>query len=144
MVTFHNTTFNMDDFAEAKELFYLNKDETSPMPFELDIDVFHYLNCQPLAYVARGDEGEIVGYSLFRVENHPHYNRTMAFQDVIYIHPDYRKGSTGLRFYKYIEKEISKTEAEAIMVSHTFQKDLGPLFTKMGYTPLEVTHIKEI
>jgi GNAT superfamily N-acetyltransferase len=142
-ITFELRKFSMEDLGEVGDLILKNKEEASPVSFEIDIDAYHYLICDPLVFVAL-DEEHIVGYSIFRVSNHPHYNKSIAIQDVIYIHPDFRKGSVGTRFYKFIEKELENTEAEAVIISHTSQKDLSLLFNRLGYNQLEVLYMKEI
>lgn len=144
MVTvFESRPFLMPDYTEVIDMCKANKEETSPLNWDLNVDVYNYLASDVRVFLAL-NEGSIVGYSIFRTVKHPHHiDKMVGFQDVLYIHPDFRKGFTGIRFYKYIENEL-KDKVDALIISHTFKKDLSSVYNRMGYEPLEVTYMKEI
>ena len=143
-IRYESRLFNVLDLAEVAEQCEHNKQEASPLDWPLDVDPYNYLNGSTRVFVIINSDDEIVGYSIFRITEHPHHqSKLIGYQDVIYIHPDYRKGIAGLKFYKYIEKELSE-EVDALIISHTFKKDLSPLFERMGYNALEISYIKEI
>lgn len=141
---FEQRPFLVEDFFEVKEhLIQENYDETAPKIFDINPDIYFYLAEEPLVFIAVEDE-KIVGYSIFFIREHAHYQRYVAYQDVMYIHPDHRKGMTGYKFIKYIEGQLKDTEAEAILLCHSVLRDLSPIFKRLGYSPIEVTYAKEI
>jgi hypothetical protein len=143
-IRYETRLFTVRDLAEVADQCEHNKQEVSPIEWPLDVDPYSYLNGNTRVFVILNDDDEIKGYSIFRITEHPHHQlKLVGYQDVTYIHPDYRKGIVGLKFYKYIEKELSE-EVHALIISHTFKKDLSPLFKRMGYNPLEISYIKEI
>ena len=57
-----------------------------------------------LVVVTARDLDRLVGYSVFFITNHMHYQQNVfAMNDVLYLHPDYRKGSLGIKFIKASE-----------------------------------------
>jgi GNAT superfamily N-acetyltransferase len=52
-------------------------------------------------FTARAD-GVLIGYAVFIVRKHPHYKRhTWANNDVIWVHPDHRRGGVGRDFVRF-------------------------------------------
>lgn len=97
-----------------------------------------------IAYTAR-DEGKLVGYSVFFVNYHIHYNSTLVGQnDVLYLLPEYRKGMTGIRLIKY---SIAQLEARGVDKIHwhvKFDHDFRVILERLGFVSEEVIVSKVI
>jgi GNAT superfamily N-acetyltransferase len=96
-----------------------------------------------VCFTAR-DDGRMVGYSVFLLSWHLHYNTVrVAANDVLYLHPDYRKGMIGIRLIKYSEAELGKYGADWITFHVKFnkipddRKDFSPILHRMGYSDEE-------
>lgn len=63
------------------------------------------------------DEGKLVGYSLMYLVPSMHTQSMIATEDTIFLLPEYRRGRNGLRFYQYIEDELSKLGATEFIVT---------------------------
>lgn len=95
-------------------------------------------------YTAR-DAGRLIGYAIFFLAFHLHYSDVLcATNDVLFLHPDYRQGSAGLRLVRYADDDLSnRVEADRIFWhlkfnTHGAERDLQPVFKRMGYAPEEV------
>ena len=85
------------------------------------------------------DEGKLVGYSIFFITNHLHYKSTVyANNDLLYLHPDYRKGSLGIKFIKASEIYLKNRGVAKILWHIKFNKDFRILLHRMGYVDEEV------
>lgn len=92
----------------------LNKDRVKLDPdwqqyAELEhADAFHI-------FTARDDD-KLVGYSAFFLKPHIHYRGLMVAQnDVLYLHPDYRVGMTGVRLIKMSHQGMRAAGADKIV-----------------------------
>jgi hypothetical protein len=83
---------------------------------------------------ARNEEQQLIGYSIFFVLNHLHYKSTLvASNDVLYLHPDYRKGTTGIKLIKISESELKRMGVTKICWHIKFHKDFRNILYRMGY-----------
>ena len=135
--------FSMIDYINVMADLEANHNESSPMPWELDVDPYVYLSSDNVKTFAMRDEDEIVGYCLCFIQEHHHYSKTVAYLDVVYVQPEYR-GTGSIRFIKYIESSLKELNVEGILQGTTTQKDISSLLKRLGYKPVEVQYFKEI
>jgi len=91
-----------------------------------DVGVLHILT-------ARDDE-KLIGYFISFVQPHVHYmDNTFAINDVLFIHPSYRKGSVGYKLFKHAEKSLKAIGVDVIMIHAKVKRDFKPLMDKLGY-----------
>lgn len=116
----------------------LNKDRVKLAPMwkqyaALEMDgKFH-------VFTAR-DEGALVGYAAFFVNQHLHYAAlTTAMNDVLFLHPDHRLGMTGIRLLKYCESELKKLGAQKLCWHAKLDTSLIPILQRLGYATEEVS-----
>lgn len=84
-------------------------------------------------YTARSD-GKLVGYSVFLLSYHLHYRNTLvAANDILYLAPEQRRGTTGLRLIKHSEAELKKLGVERIMWHVKFAHDFRAILHRLGY-----------
>lgn len=85
------------------------------------------------------DGGRLIGYSAFYVQNHIHYTDTIvAANDVLFLHPDYRKGSAGIKLIKFSEQQLQAQGVNKITWHVKFSKDFRPILHRLGYADEEV------
>ena len=91
-----------------------------------------------VVFTAR-DGNLLVGYNAFFVQKHMHYaGFTVAQNDVLFLHPDYRLGMTGIRLLKTSEAGLKVAGAEKITYHVKFLKDFRPILHRLGYSDEEV------
>jgi GNAT superfamily N-acetyltransferase len=144
-------------FEEAQELLQehweeiaLNKDT-----IKLDIDVSRYKeladkgvlhivtardgNIQKSAW----DPGKLIGYHVGMIVPHLHYKSTLhGITDIFFIHPDYRKGRIGINLFKYVEKSMKERGVVKLMTAVKLHLDVGAIFERLGWTPIERLYSK--
>lgn len=140
MVKFKTELFNTWNFQKVLEDLHANADESCPLPWEVDVDVWALIGSET-CYIQDGDE--IVGYCLFRVTNHHHYNRKVGISEVLYVRPEYR-GKVSIMFLRYIEEQLKERGAEGFFQSSSSSKDISKLMTRLGYKPTEIMYFKEL
>ena len=85
------------------------------------------------------DDAALVGYSAFFLNAHLHYEETMcAMNDVLFLHPDYRKGMTGIKLVKYSEKQLQARGVNKVTWHAKFDTNLIPILHRLGYKNEEI------
>lgn len=85
------------------------------------------------------DGEQLVGYNFFFVNRHMHYeDLVVAVNDVFYIDPAYRRGSTPLRFLRFTEQYLRDFRG-VDKVAYHFKagNNFGPILKRLGYSPEE-------
>jgi len=140
--------FNIEKYSQVnediKELIKLHYDEIAVdkdvIPLDPDWDRYKNL-CETnvLTIVTARDEGKLVGYSIFFITNHLHYKSTKyANNDLLYLHPDYRRGTTGIKLIKASEKFLLDKKVDKILWHIKFNKDFRILLHRLGYVDEDV------
>jgi len=84
-------------------------------------------------YTARRD-GRLIGYSVFLLSYHLHYVHTLvAANDILYLDPEHRKGTTGIKLIKYSEAELKKLGVDRILWHVKFDHDFRKILHRLGY-----------
>lgn len=77
----------------------------------------------------------IIGYSGWIVQPHLHYEDIIVAQnDVLFLHKNYRQGTTGIRLLKFSENEMKKLGAHKITWHIKDSNDFSPILSRMGYS----------
>lgn len=136
--------------SEAAPLWPLHWDEVgqnkAKMKLNPDLDRLDHLNeAGMLHIVVARDDGHLVGYHASLVDTLIHYKDVLAAKcDLHWLHPEYRKGSTGLKLFKEVERTL---KLRGVKVMYDFTKlylDKGAIFEHLGYKPIERTYSKWI
>lgn len=89
------------------------------------------------------EEGTLVGYCAFFVNYHLHHNKSLvAVNDCLFLHPDYRKGTCGIKLIKFCEDQLKKLGVDKITWHITVKKDFRPILHRLGYVDEEVVVTK--
>ena len=99
---------------------------------------------QLLSLFAR-DGDQIVGYSVNIIRPHLHYcELIVAYNDVIYVHPDYRNSPVGLRIIKETEEQCKEAGAK-LMIWHAKEDTaLEKILRRKDYPVQEIIFSKEL
>lgn len=125
---------------ELKHLFELHWEEIanykSEIPLKPDYGKYQILedkNCL-LLVTCRNNENSIVGYSLFFISNHIHYQScVVAGNDLLFLHKDYRKGRVGINLIKESERFLKEMGVQKITWHIKPNHDFSPILVRMGY-----------
>lgn len=114
-------------------------------PWVTNWDFFAAAEASGLIFcLASVSEGYITGYSVTFVCPDPHSGRTVAKNDVIYLHPDHRRGMTAVRLIKATESEAARRGAAWIEWNPLSESRLSKLFDRRGYKARSVVYRKEL
>jgi GNAT superfamily N-acetyltransferase len=92
--------------------------------------------------IARVD-GVIAGYQIYMVMPHLHYKNSLtAMSDVLYLAPEQRHGTFGIRLMKAAEEELNRLGVQRIIQNVKLTNDWGKILERMGYKPFERIYAK--
>lgn len=96
---------------------------------------------------ARTEQSQLVGYVVYVLSPLLHYNQIrMAQEDAHYLAPEYRKGWTAARMFRFAENELRVHGLHATVIHTKAHKELdrGALFQRLGYQRHETLYIKRL
>ena len=74
-----------------------------------------------------------------------HYkDHIFAYNDVLFLHPDYRKGLAGMKLLKVAEKFLKQDGVSLLVVNTKVHKPFDALLERMGYTHIENNFSKRL
>lgn len=95
-------------------------------------------------FTARSDD-KLVGYFAVLVDYNPHYkDHLFAVNDVIYLHPDYRKGLVGLKLIKFAEECLKEDGVSVLTINTKVHKPFDKLLSRLGFGLAERVYSKFI
>ena len=145
-------TFGVENWAEAKAeimlLWPLHWEEIANdkerIELAPDVEAYDRLgeNGELHIIVARS-AGKLVGYHFWFVKPHIHYKTTlMAFTDIFFLLPEFRRGRNGLNLFKFGEKSLKARGVKKLFIGSKLKLDLSTLFAYLGYAKTEVFYSK--
>lgn len=135
---------------EASSLWAAHYDEVGQnkikMQLNPDISKLDGFNSKGMLHIVTArSAGTLVGYHASFVDTLIHYKHILAgISDLYWLHPDYRKGSTGIKLFKEVEHTLKLRGVQIIYDSVKLYLDHGKLFEHLGYTPIERKYSKWI
>lgn len=116
--------------------------------FKLNPDYQIYLEaekkgtCRAIACL---NEGEIIGYIVYFIGINLHYKDCLlATEDIYYLKPEYRRGLTGLRMFKFAEDYLKTLGVNMVRYSTKTHMDNTRLFEFLGCSLIEKVFIKNL
>lgn len=95
-------------------------------------------------FTARCDD-TLIGYFVVLCRKHLHYvDHIFAFNDLLYLHKDYRKGFTSVKLMKFAEKCLKEDGVSVVVVSTKNYKPFDPLLRWLGYDHIENIYSKTL
>jgi GNAT superfamily N-acetyltransferase len=93
-------------------------------------------------FTARSD-GELVGYFVTFVKAHIHYkDHLFAYNDILFLTKEYRKGFTGSKLIKFAEKCLKEDGVSVVVVNTKRHKPFDVLLEWLGYKHIENIYSK--
>lgn len=119
----------------------LNRDQV-PLSPQYDIYVARERAGQ-LLFVTLRDAGEMVGYFIGFIAPGLHYSTCLTCtMDIFYVRQDKRKGSAGLRLFRFVEAELRRRGVHRWFMGSKIAADASALFKRIGATPVETYYSK--
>lgn len=142
--------YNVESFSkvyeESKLMQLDNNEEICLFDLPLDVDMELFKLCElegSLRTFTVRDEGELVGYAVFFLFEHPHHKTSLqAKQDVIFIRRD--KRGRGITFIKYCDDELKKDGVEFVQHCIPTSNDWSPVLKRLGYRKLEEVYTRRL
>lgn len=95
-------------------------------------------------YTAR-DAGRLVGYGFFLVRPNLHYRGSrQAHQDVLFLHPDYRRGRTGVQLIRVAERRLQAEGVQVVYHHAKLTNKVGELLERLGYELIDRIYAKRL
>tara|TARA_R110000822_G_scaffold38746_11_gene107142 strand:+ start:590 stop:1039 length:450 start_codon:yes stop_codon:yes gene_type:complete len=89
--------------------------------------------------------GELVGYIVYLLSPSLHYtSQFFAEGDIFWLSPAHRKGSAGLRLFRFAETILKDAGVTKVINKVKLHADVGKVFEHMGYSPIERVYAKAI
>lgn len=90
-------------------------------------------------------DDNIIGYSVNIISPHLHYKELItAYNDLLYVKKEYRKGSVGIRLISETERVCRNSGAEIILFHAKEQTSLAGILPRKGYKTHEIIFSKEL
>lgn len=91
------------------------------------------------------DEEKIVGYSVNIITHNIHYSDLRCVHnDILFVHPDYRRGSWGLKLIKATENMAKEKGAKLILFHGKEKTPFAALMPKLDYGVQDIMFSKEL
>lgn len=99
-----------------------------------------------LLIVGARQEVRLVGYFVAMILPHIHYKDAgnMAFTDMYYIHPEFRKGGAGVKMFLAVERIFKAKGVVKAYISSKVHQDNSALFEKLGWHFSDKSYTKMI
>jgi len=96
-----------------------------------------------LSVTAARNDSELIGYQVYIINNHLHYKSSKtALSDILYLAPEYRQGTLGIRIMKTAEEELKRLGVQRVMQNVKLANDWGVILERMDYKPFERIYTK--
>lgn len=143
MITAHceNLTEGLQELSTHFEQHYrelaLNQDQ---VPLSPQYDIYLARDARgEVCYVALRDAGKLVGYFVGFVAPGLHYSTCLTCTlDIFWVHPDYRKGRSGIILFRAVEKELKRRGVKRWFVGSKTKQPADSLFKYLGFEPVEL------
>jgi len=147
MITFHIQSFEsaIPELQALLPLHYnelaLNKDN---VPLDPQYDIYlHRERSGEVIFVAARELGNLIGYFIGFIAPGLHYKTCLTCtMDIFYIHPDYRKGSSGIRLFRFVEQELRRRGVQRWFMGSKLHADSSALFKRLKAEPVEIYYSK--
>ena len=142
--------FFSDCYDEAKELLNMHYEEIALNKdfIKLNPSIEQYEDAERLGilkiFTAR-DEGKIVGYFAVLVTKSLHYqDHLYATNDVIFLHPDHRKGFTASKLIKFSTECLVQDGVSMLFINTKIHKPFDLLLQRLGFKHVENVYSKRL
>lgn len=119
----------------------LNKDKIKLNP---DWETYKALEDSGILKIFTAREGAtLVGYFVVTVMRNLHYkDHLFASNDLIFLHPDHRKGLVGAKLIQFAEEHLKRMGVSVMTVNTKMHKPFDKLLKWLGFTHIENLYSK--
>jgi GNAT superfamily N-acetyltransferase len=139
-----------DVYDEARELLDMHWSEVAPykdmLTLNPNVEAYKKAEAQGLIVIitARMDF-ELIGYIVMIIHPHMHYQHVLtATDDIHFLHPDHRKGTTGWRLLRAAENEMRARGVRLMTLRTKVEHDHGKIFEHLGFHAQDVVYTKRL
>lgn len=95
-------------------------------------------------FTARVD-GKLVGYFVVLVTRSLHYqDHFFAMNDILYLHPDHRKGMAGVKLIKFATDCLADDGVSVVFINTKMHRPFGPILERLGFDHVEQVYAKRL
>lgn len=137
----------VDVVEEIKPLLEAHYREIAHYPdIALKPDYQRYIAAEGLGtlriFTARVD-GALVGYAVYFVTPALHYcDSIQAHQDILFVHPDYRRSTVGLRLIRHADESLGREGVQVIYQHSKAAHSIGRVLERQGYELVDEIYAK--
>lgn len=137
----------VDVVEEIKPLLEAHYREIAHYPdIALKPDYQRYIGAEGLGtlriFTARVD-GALVGYAVYFVTPALHYcDSIQAHQDILFVHPDYRRSTVGLRLIRHADESLGREGVQVIYQHSKAAHSIGRVLERQGYELVDEIYAK--
>lgn len=137
----------------SQEIVELAKRHWAEMPFDLDVplapswETYSELDDAGRLHITTARaEGVLVGYFIFFIGRHPHYDVLAGSMDVYYLAPEFRKGTAGIRLFMETERFLRSRGVQYLLATSRLDRDksASALFERLGWKAARVVYEKRL
>jgi len=101
-------------------------------------------NLNMLHLVTARCDKTLAGFFLMFLTPNAHYQSAglMAFTDMYFLKPEYRRGNIGIRMFSFMEKTLREKGVVKAYTSHKLLHDRGPMLKLLVWTPSDLVYRK--
>lgn len=150
MITFGCENLNEKTQKELVNLIDLHWNEIAGNRdvIKLDPDWMAYYACQnagQLQFLVARSDGEMIGYAVGFIRPHLHYLKSLSYiSDLYFIHPDFRRGRTGIQLFKEVERACKSRGVQKLFLGTKTAHNKSEIFERLGYDFTEKLYTKII
>jgi hypothetical protein len=146
-------TFSIEKWADfsrdADYIFPLHYEELSldngKIPMGIDNAKYQEMESVGRLHVlVARSEGQVVGYYIAIIVNHPHYKDAglHSTTDMFYLLPEYRIGNNGMRLLAEAEQSLRKRGVVKAFIGTKLKQDHSKILEWLGWTPTDTVFTK--
>lgn len=119
----------------------LNRDT---VPLDPNWDQYLFMDREGYLQITTArEDGKIVGYAAYFIAANLHYRSlVVADSDIFWLAPEKRKGMVGVKLLKAAEEHLKAVGVNKIVNKVKLKHDVGAVFERLGYTPIERLYAK--
>ena len=83
-------------------------------------------------------DSKLVGYFVVILQRSLHYKKHIyASNDIIFLHPEHRKGFMGIKLIKFAEKCLKDDGISVLVINSKTHKPFDAILNRIGYSHIE-------
>lgn len=111
-----------------------------------DYGVYYQMEANGILHIVTArDDGKLIGYYISLVTPNPHYkDHFFAVNDILFVLPEYRGGTTAYRMFKYAFDKLTERGASVITIHMKTDAMFDGLCEKLGMERQEYLYTKYV